>query len=124
MNVAASPCQAHDELKDCAYSEQEEFWVLALASNKRVISKAMIFRGTADQCLVHPRDVFKFAITQNASAIIIAHNHPSGDISPSSEDNKTTAQMVECGKLLGIPVCDHLILSGPNRYSYMQEGGL
>lgn len=84
----------------------------------------MIFRGSVDQCLIHPREIFRFAIKNGASSILISHNHPSGDPWPSASDDAVTAQMVAAGKILEIPVIDHLIIGSYGHYSYQTEGKL
>lgn len=105
-----------------AGQEVEEFWVMALASNKKVIRVEMIFRGTVDSCPVHPRDVFRFALKMNASAILVAHNHPSDDCRPSDQDLKLTRELHEAGDLLQIPVVDHMIVSKSGFFSMADRG--
>lgn len=112
---------ARSYLSSLAESEIEEFWVLALSPSKRVLAHKMLFRGTVDACMVHPRDVFRFAIISNASSIIVAHNHPSGEAYPSDQDLKTTEQMVRAGKLLQIPVLDHLLLTKTDFVSFARR---
>ncbi|MEQ1878385.1 MAG: JAB domain-containing protein [Bdellovibrionia bacterium] len=103
-------------------NEVEEFWAIALGSTKRVIRIQMIFRGTVDACLVHPRDVFRFALTMNASSLLVAHNHPSGDNRPSQEDLALTKRLADAGKLLQIPLIDHLILADDGFFSLADRG--
>jgi DNA repair protein RadC len=79
--------------------------------------------GTLDSSLVHPREVFKDAILASAAAIIVVHNHPSGDPSPSAEDRRITTRLQECGTLLGIELLDHIIL-GDNRFVSLKERGV
>ena len=100
----------------------EEFWVLALTSSKKVIKAEMLFLFSVDACLVHPRDIFRFACLNNASSFIIAHNHPSGDCSPSPADISLTKRLVKAGKLLQLPVVDHLILTESDYYSFTDAG--
>jgi DNA repair protein RadC len=90
---------------------QEELWVLALSSAKRLVAIEMIFRGTVDSCLVHPRDVIRFLCESNAAAYIIAHNHPSGDAEPSDQDWDFTERLARCGKLMEIPLLDHVVVT-------------
>lgn len=90
---------------------QEEFWVLALSSSKKLLRSEMIFRGTADACLVHPRDVIRFLCHTNASSFIVTHNHPSGDPKPSPQDWTFTKRLVRCGHLIEIPLLDHVIVT-------------
>jgi DNA repair protein RadC len=92
-------------------AESEEFWVIALNSQCVLIDARMLFKGTVDECLFHPRDIFRFAVIQNASKLIVGHNHPSGCCKPSHEDIKLTRQLFKIGKLFKIPVLDHIIIS-------------
>ena len=78
-------------------------------------------RQTLNIALVHPREVFKSAILSNAAGIILLHNHPSGECTPSESDIKTTKQLVECGNLMQIPVKDHVIVGGGNYYSFREN---
>jgi len=88
----------------------EIFWVLYLNTRSRIVGCEEVTRGLLNSSLVHPREVFRGAIAAGAAAIIVAHNHPSGDPEPSAEDKLVTRQLVAAGKLLDIPVYDHLIL--------------
>lgn len=101
--------------------QQEEFWVIALASNLNLIGGKMIFLGTVDMCLIHPRDIFRYALLTNASQLMIAHNHPSGDSAPSMEDIKVTNRLVRSGQLLGIPIIEHLILTEEDCFSFRRH---
>jgi DNA repair protein RadC len=112
---------AKHHLTELAASEVEEFWVLALSPSKKLLGKQMLFRGTVDACMVHPRDVFRFAIQKNASSLIIAHNHPSGEAYPSDQDIKTTEQLVRAGRLLQIPLLDHLLLTKTHFESFARK---
>jgi DNA repair protein RadC len=99
---------------DIAHMAQESFHVLALDAKNRLIGRVMTTLGIANSCLVHPREVFRGAILQSACSIVLVHNHPSGDPTPSAEDLSITRQLVEAGKILDIKVLDHVIL-GPER---------
>lgn len=88
----------------------EEFQVLLLNTRRRLIRAITISHGTLDTILVHPREVFKAAITANAAAIVLVHNHPSGDPTPSEADVKVTRDLIRAGQLLKIDVLDHVIL--------------
>jgi DNA repair protein RadC len=90
--------------------EVERFQVLLLNTRRRLIRVERLSQGTLDTVLVHPRDVFKRAIAANASALILAHNHPSGDPAPSEADVKVTRDLIRAGQLLKIEVLDHIIL--------------
>ena len=105
-------------------ADQEHFSILALNNKTRAVGFKSIFTGTATASLVHPREVFRAAIMLGAVSIILAHNHPSGDPEPSDEDVQITKRMVEAGRLLGIPVADHIILGSPRAFSFKGEGVL
>ena len=100
----------------------EEFWALALGPTKSLLQSEMIFRGTVDSCLVHPRDIFRFACRANASSLIIAHNHPSGDRRPSEDDILITRKLIRASVLLEIPILDHIILTENGYSSFANEG--
>lgn len=102
--------------------KQEEFWVLYLDSQNRVLSERRITVGLLNSSLVHPREVFAPAISRAAASLILAHNHPSGDPDPSPEDLDVTVQMVESGRLLGIPVRDHIVLGDTSFVSLLERG--
>ncbi len=95
--------------------DREHFVGLYLNGANRIIGIHTITIGILNSSLVHPREVFKPAILSNATGIILAHNHPSGDPEPSLEDRRITNQIAEAGRLLGIPLLDHIII-GENRY--------
>lgn len=101
---------------------KEVFKVLLLNRANRFIKEVFISEGTLDASIVHPRDVFKEALLEPAAAIILIHNHPSGNPSPSDEDLRMTRQLVEAGRLLGIRVYDHIILAGESYRSLADEG--
>ena len=82
----------------------------------------MLFRGTVDSCLIHPRDIFRFACVNNASSLLIAHNHPSQDCTPSDHDHSITKRLVKAGKLLQMPIVDHVILTDEDYYSFADNG--
>ncbi len=102
---------------------QEVFYVLTLDTQSRVISCQEVTRGTLNASLVHPREVFRLAIAEGAAGIVVVHNHPSGDPTPSADDRTVTRQLVEAGKLLDIPVYDHVVI-GNGRYVSFAEAGL
>ncbi|HEX9704042.1 MAG TPA: DNA repair protein RadC [Gemmatimonadales bacterium] len=101
----------------------EEFHVLALGSQSQVVGDLLITRGILNSSLVHPREVFRAAIAEAAAGIIVVHNHPSGDPTPSADDRDVTRQLVEAGRLLDLPVYDHVIVGG-ERYVSFAEAGL
>ncbi len=102
---------------------QEEFWVLYLDTQNRVLSERRITIGLLNSSLVHPREVFAPAIALAAASLILVHNHPSGDPDPSPEDLEVTFQLVESGRLIGIPVRDHIVI-GDGAYASLLERGL
>jgi DNA repair protein RadC len=101
---------------------KEVFKVLLLNRANRLIKEVPISEGTLDASIVHPRDVFREAILETAAGILLIHNHPSGNSSPSEEDLRITKQLVEAGRLLGIRVYDHIILAGESYRSLADEG--
>jgi len=101
---------------------KEVFKILLLNRANRLIRDVTISEGTLEASLVHPRDVFREAILEPASGIILIHNHPSGNPSPSEEDLRITRQLVEAGRLLGIKVYDHVILAGESYRSLADDG--
>lgn len=113
---------AHQELRRVIDFEVEEFWTLGLRANQNLIEIKCLFRGTVDHCMVHPRDIFRFACLTSASKLIIAHNHPSNERHPSCEDIRLTKQLVRASLMMEIPIVDHLILTHDGFYS-MAEGG-
>ncbi len=101
----------------------EEFHVLALGCQSQVLADLLITRGILNSSLVHPREVFRAAIAEAAAGIIVVHNHPSGDPTPSADDRAVTRQLVDAGRLLDLPVYDHVIV-GRDRYVSFAEAGL
>lgn len=104
---------------------EEIFVVICLDTKNKVNGIFEVSRGTVNGSLVHPREVFKRAILCNASSIIVAHNHPSGETTPSPEDINITKRLFEAGTLLGIPVIDHIIIGeAPCYFSFKEENQL
>jgi DNA repair protein RadC len=101
----------------------EEFHVAVLDAQHRLERDITVTRGILNSSLVHPREVFREAIAERAAAIILVHNHPSGDPTPSADDRSVTEQLVAAGRLLDIPVHDHVII-GRGRYTSFAEAGL
>ena len=101
--------------------KHEEFWVLLLNSSNRLMDSKMITKGTLNSSLVHPRESFHDAVKSKAASVIFVHNHPSGNSEPSQEDISMTKQLVESGKVLGIPVHDHVIVSGSSFTSFAER---
>lgn len=100
----------------------EEFHLLALDSQSQVLRDLLITRGLLNSSLVHPREVFRPAIAEAAAGIIVVHNHPSGDPTPSAEDRAVTRQLAEAGRLLDLPLYDHVIIAGDRFVSFASAG--
>jgi DNA repair protein RadC len=105
------------------YLEQEELWVLLLDTRNRVLDMSSIYRGSLNTSVVRVGEIFRPAIEAPAAAVIVAHNHPSCDPSPSPEDVNVTRQLVQAGKLLDIDVLDHVIIAA-HRFTSLKERGL
>ena len=102
----------------------EEFHLLALDSQSHVLRSVLVTRGLLNSSLVHPREVFRAAIAEAAAGIIVVHNHPSGDPTPSAEDRTVTRQLAEAGRLLDLPLYDHVIIGGDRFVSLATLGFL
>jgi DNA repair protein RadC len=100
----------------------EEFHLLALDSQSQVLREVLITRGLLNSSLVHPREVFRAAIAEAAAGIIVVHNHPSGDPTPSAEDRGVTKQLMSAGQLLDVPLYDHVIIAGDRFVSFAAAG--
>lgn len=109
--IIDSPEKAAEQLTDIRDKKQEHFVSLTLDGANRLIAKRIITIGTLTASLVHPREVFAEAITDRAASIIIAHNHPSGNLQPSDADRAVTERLREVGELLGINLVDHIIVA-------------
>ncbi|WP_228417038.1 RadC family protein [Terrisporobacter hibernicus] len=107
-----------DMLEDC---DRENMVVVCLNTKNEPINISVVSVGTLNSSLVHPREIFKTAILSNSNKILIAHNHPSGKVDPSNEDNKITKRLKESGELLGIEVLDHLIIGDGLYFSYKEN---
>jgi DNA repair protein RadC len=118
----STPIQAADYLRRVIRSDIEEFWAMAFDSDRNLLAAECLFRGTADACLFHPRDVFRFACRRNAVSIIIAHNHPSQNALPSEEDRRVTANLLRAATIVCIPIVDHLIITDREVFSFLEHG--
>jgi DNA repair protein RadC len=118
-----SPKDVWEALRDIRESRKEHFAVFYLDTQHQEIKREIISIGTLNESLVHPREVFEPAVRHAAAHIILAHNHPSGSLRPSSEDIEVTKRLVASGKLLGIEILDHVIVTGDRFFSF-QEGSL
>jgi len=104
--------------------KQEYFYCIYLDANKVVLKEKLLFIGTLDYSLVHPREVFKEAYNLSASSIICVHNHPSGNVLPSKNDFEITNKLIEIGNLLGIKIVDHVIIGFNNYYSFLENNDM
>ena len=111
-------------MSDMALLDQEQMWVLVLNTKNYVITIDKVYQGSVNAALVRVSELFRTAIRENAPAIIVAHNHPTHDPTPSPEDVHVTRQIVDAGKLLDIEVLDHLICGGRQRFVSLKERGL
>ncbi len=118
-----SPEEAYSVVSDLSSEPQEVFAVLLLDIKNRVIKREKLFRGGRASSLVEPQEIFRRALLESASRIILVHNHPSGDPEPSSEDINITKRVKEAGELVGIDVLDHIIV-GDSGYVSLKERGL
>ncbi len=109
-------------MNDMRFLSQEHFVCLYLNTKNQVLHKQAVFIGSLNASIVHPREVFKEAFRRSAASIICVHNHPSGDPTPSKEDIDVTKRLIECGKLIGIDILDHLII-GEKKYVSLKEKG-
>lgn len=110
-----------EKLKD---KKQEYFYCVYLDTSKRIINDKLLFIGTVNYSIVHPREIFKEAYLLGASAIICIHNHPSGNPIPSKEDFNITNNLISVGNLLGIKIVDHLIICKDNYYSFLENNDM
>jgi DNA repair protein RadC len=108
----------HEKLKD---EKQENFYILMLDVKNQIIGEQLVSKGVLDSAILHPREVFKPAIKNSSSKIILIHNHPSGDSQPSREDIEITKQLVEAGKLMDIKVLDHVIIGNGDWWSWLED---
>lgn len=117
-----TPLKIFEFYKSKINDNQEEFYCIYLDASKKVIEEKLLFIGTANYSLVHPRDIFKEAYLLNATGIICVHNHPSGEVKPSTEDINLTIRLKEIGVLLGIRIIDHIIIGDEKYYSFLENG--
>lgn len=102
--------------------DREHFWRMDLDARGRCLGIETVSIGTLSASLVHPREVFKAALIQGAAGIIVAHNHPSGETTPSPEDKEATNRLRRAGELLGIPLLDHMVLAEQSFFSFKEAG--
>ena len=115
---------AYNYCKDMGDLAQESFHILSIGGQNRLIERTLVSIGSSDRTMLMCRDVFRVPICCGASAIVVLHNHPSGDPTPSNEDISTTRDMIIAGQIMGIPVLDHLIVVHSGYLSMKEEGVL
>ena len=109
-------------LEDHIGQEKEHYYVMHLNIKNQILMVELVTVGTVSSSLVHPRETFRRAVLAGSTSIIIAHNHPSGDVEPSDEDTKVTKLMFEAGQLLGITMLDHIIFTQDSCFSFRNNG--
>jgi len=102
--------------------KKEHFKGIFLDTRKRIIKEETIFIGSLNASVVHPREIFQVALEENAAALILLHNHPSGDPKPSEEDIEITKELVQAGNILGIEVLDHIVIGNKRYFSFREKG--
>ncbi len=115
----ATAAQVVNQVFDMQNQPNEVFAILCLNTKNKVVGAHIISQGSLSSSIVHPREVFKAAMINNAASVILAHNHPSGDPEPSREDIETTRRLINAGEIMGIKVLDHVIIG--ERYLSMKE---
>lgn len=120
----SSPGDVYPNIQPYGFKEQEHFLVVTLSGAHKVIDTHCISIGIVNHVIVHPREVFRPAIVDNAVSVILAHNHPSGNLEPSKEDRDITHRLQEAGVLLGIEVLDHLVINKKGYYSFLEKGDI
>lgn len=119
--VVTSPSSVIPFVRNYSVNHKEHFLVITLNGGHEIIQIHVVSVGTLTKTLIHPREIFSEAIKENASAIILCHNHPSGDCTPSEEDIKATQMLVDSSIILGINILDHIIIDSENYYSFVEN---
>ncbi len=117
-----SPSDVIPFVNHYAMSGKEHFLAVTLNGGHNIIQIHVVSIGTTNSAYVHPREVFYEAIKENASAILVCHNHPSGSVEPSEEDIECTRKLLAASKIIGIPLLDHVIIDCNNYYSFLENG--
>lgn len=121
INLVMTPKDVWSEMKEVRNNKKEYFVVFYLDNRNQLIKKEVISIGTLNTSLVHPREVFEPAIKNFTSQIIISHNHPSGEDKPSEEDIQITKRLIEAGKILGIEIIDHVVVTSDSYFSFQEH---
>jgi DNA repair protein RadC len=121
----SSPQELAEQMSEIALADREHMVCFHLDTKNRPVSRETVSIGTLDQAILSPREVFKAALLSNARSVILAHNHPSGETAPSPEDDSVTERLARAGRLLDIPLLDHVIVGPDGRfYSYREQNPL
>jgi len=123
LPTISCPAEAVPLLAEIKDQRKEYFLCLYLNARNQVVHKEVISIGSLSASIVHPREVFQVAVCRSAASLILAHNHPSGDVSPSQDDLELTRRLTKAGQIMGIEVLDHLII-GPTEFLSLKERGL
>lgn len=110
------------QVDDIANEKQEHFVVFTLDSNRKVINRRIVFMGTVDTVIAHSREIYAGALEDRAVSIVVVHNHPSGNPTPSGPDKEITQQLAAAGQLLAIKLEDHIVVAGDEFVSFREEG--
>ncbi len=124
MSFLNSPEKVAEIMKLHINPRAEELWILCLNSQGKLLNVEMIFRGTIDLCPSHPREIFRTVISHSSSSFVMAHNHPSGDPTPSPQDLRMTKRICKLASLFDIPLLDHIIFADNGYVSLRREGHL
>lgn len=116
-----SPSDVEKFVEPLKHCSEEYFVAFHLNCRQHVIGYHEVSHGTLTSSLVHPREVFKAALLSNAHCLIVAHNHPTGELTPSDEDIETTVKLIAAGEMIGVPIVDHVIVSLNGLYSIREE---
>jgi len=109
-------------MEEMRHLDREHFWALLLNTKNQVLARETISIGTLNSSAIHPRELFKAAIKRSAAGVILVHNHPSGDPTPSQQDIEATKRLIEAGNIIGIEVLDHLVIGDNKFVSFKAEG--
>ena len=117
-----SPAEVAEQCRSFRSKKKEHFYVFFLDTQNRLVGKELVSIGTLNASVVHPRETFRTAIVKNCCSVIVVHNHPGGGLEPSAEDRTVTRRLVKAGKLLGIAVVDHVIVTADGYFSFASAG--
>lgn len=120
-NIIKSSEQIYYLMKHLVHEQQENFYCLFLNTKFALIKTSLIYIGTVDKLVIHPREIFKEAVKSNASYIILVHNHPTGNATPSYADKKATVELMRAASIMNIEIVDHIIIGNKQFYSYKED---